>query len=171
MFGQERRVGVGSERCSSLARSSGRRGGSESEASVVLLWPGLLIREAIRRQARDRSECSSQRGGLESENKRCSSLARPPGWRTSVGVGTGVWPGLPVGEAVRRRAGVRSERCSSSGRRGGPESEAGVVPPRSGLPVGDLDRPSGLSFRFLGCPRSCASFATFVCWAEPLLEN
>ena len=51
------------------------------------------------------------------------------------------WPGLLVGEAVRRWASVGSERWSSfvrpSSRRGGPESEAGTVPPRPGLPVGD----------------------------------
>jgi len=72
-----------------------------------------------------------------------------------------------------RRAEVGSERRSSwarpFGRRGGPESEAGVVPPRLGLPVGDLDRPFGMSFRYLGRPMSCASFATLsarlsLCW-------
>ena len=51
------------------------------------------------------------------------------------------WLGLPVREAVWRWAGVGSERCSSfvrrSGRRGGPESEAGAVPPWPGLLVGD----------------------------------
>ena len=44
------------------------------------------------------------------------------------------WPGLPVGEAIQRRIGDRSER---SGRRGGPESEAGAVPPWPGLLVRD----------------------------------
>ena len=73
------------------------------------------------------------------------------------------WPGLLVGGAGQsqkqatfllgqafrseRWARVRSEHCSSSvrsfGQRGGLESEAGVVPPWPGLPVGD--RPSGLS--------------------------
>ena len=43
-------------------------------------------------------------------------------------------PGLLVGEAVQRRAGDRSER---SGQRGGPKLEAGAIPPRPGLPVGD----------------------------------
>ena len=52
--------------------------------------------------------------------------------RSESKVGLGV--GLPIGEAVRRRAGDQSER---SGRRGGSESEAGAVPPRLGLPVGD----------------------------------
>ena len=54
---------------------------------------------------------------------------------------SGVWPGLPVGEAVRKWAGVGSECCSyfvrPSGRRGGPESEVGAVPPRPDLPVED----------------------------------
>ena len=57
-----------------------------------------------------------------------------PRLETWVGVGSGVWPGLPIGEAIRRWARDRSE-CS--GRRGGSESEAGTVPPRPGLPVGD----------------------------------
>ena len=43
-----------------------------------------------------------------------------------VRVGSSVWPGLPVGEAVQRRAGDRSER---SGQRCGPESEASAIPP------------------------------------------
>ena len=47
------------------------------------------------------------------------------------------------GQALRseKRVGVRSERCSSSvrpsGRRGGLVSEASIVPPWPGLPVGD----------------------------------
>ena len=70
------------------------------------------------------------------------------------------WPGLPVGES-------------------GPESEASAVPSWPGLPVGEAGRSrkrapflfgqafrseTGSSFwpvvRFLGRPRSCASFAT-----------
>ena len=79
------------------------------------------------------------------------------------------WPGLPVREAVRRWARVRSERCSSSSRRGKPESEAGAVPPWPCISVGDLDRLFGSSFRFLGRPRSCVSFAMSpagpsLCW-------
>ena len=72
------------------------------------------------------SDCASRRGVV-------SRGSAHPRSETRVGVGSGVWLGLPVGEAVRRRAGDQSER---SGRRGGPESEAGVVPPRPGLPVG-----------------------------------
>ena len=36
-----------------------------------------------------------------------------PRLETRVRVGSGIWPGLPVEEAIRRRAGVGSERCSS----------------------------------------------------------
>ena len=61
-----------------------------------------------------------------------------PRSETWVGVGSGVWPGLSVGEAVRRRAGDRSER---SGQRGGPESEAGAIPPRLGLSIKDWIAP------------------------------
>ena len=57
-----------------------------------------------------------------------------PRLETRVGVKSGVWPGLPVGEAVRKRAGHRSEH---SGQRSRPKSEAGALPPRPGLPVGD----------------------------------
>ena len=40
-------VRVGSERCSSLARPFGRRGGPESEVSVVPPWLGLLVGDWI----------------------------------------------------------------------------------------------------------------------------
>ena len=89
------------------------------------------------------SVCASRRGAVN----RGSAHSRSEKW---VGVGSGVLARPLVGEAVWRRAGVGSERCSSFGRRGGPESEAGAIPPRLGLPVGDLDRPSGLSLRFFG---------------------
>ena len=78
-----------------------------------------------------------------------------------------------MGEAVRKWAGVGSEHSSSfarpSGQRSGPESEAGTVPPWPGFPVGRLDCPSGLSFRFLCWPGSRALFATLsagpsLCW-------
>ena len=81
------------------------------------------------------------------------------------------WPGLPVGEAVRRRAGVGSERCFFSGRRGGPESEVSAVPPRPDLPVGDLDRPSGLSFRYFGPAQESRVVRNVICWAEPFLGS
>ena len=76
------------------------------------------------------SDCASRRGAVSRGSAHSRSEKR-------VRVGSGVWPGLPIGEAVRRRAEVGSERCSSSGRRGGSKSEAGVVPPQPGLPVGD----------------------------------
>ena len=83
-------------------------------------------------------------------------------------------PGLPVGEAgrSRKRAPFLFGQAFRSERRAGVESER-----RSSLarPSGwRLDRPSGLSFRYLGRPRSCASFATSYagpsfCWeADPL---
>jgi hypothetical protein len=46
-FRSERRAGVGSERCSSLVRPSGRTGGLESEAGAVPPWPGLLVGDYI----------------------------------------------------------------------------------------------------------------------------
>ena len=117
-------------------------------------------------------------------------LARPRS-KTRVRVGSGVWPGLPVREAVRRRARVGSERYSSLvrpfGRRG--RLEAGWRPKRAlqserraGVESGrrsSLARPSGrrsdcpfgLSSRFLGRPMSCALFATLSAWAEPLLGS
>ena len=42
-FWSEKRAGVGSERRSSLARPSGRRGGLESKASAGPPWPGLPV--------------------------------------------------------------------------------------------------------------------------------
>ena len=79
------------------------------------------------------SDCASRRGVV------CRGSAHPRSEKR-VGVGSGVWPGLPVGEAVRRRAGVGSKCCSSlvrpSGRRGGTESEPSILPPQPGLPVG-----------------------------------
>ena len=74
--------------------------------------------------------CASWRGAVSRGSMHPRSEKR-------VEVRSGVWLGLLVGEAIWRRARVGSERCSSSGRRGGPESEAGIVPPRSNLPVGD----------------------------------
>ena len=80
------------------------------------------------------SDCASWRGVVSMGSAHPRSEKR-------VGVRSGVWPGLPVGEAIQRWARVRSERCSSlvrpSGRRGGSESEEGTVPPQPGLSVGD----------------------------------
>ena len=100
-----------------------------------------------------------------------------PRSETRVGVESSVWPGLPVREAVRRRARVGSERCSSSvrpsSRRGGPKSEAGVVPPRLGLLVRDWIILLAYHLSILGQPMSCALFTTLsagpsLCWkADP----
>ena len=83
------------------------------------------------------------------------------------------WPGLPVGEAIRRWAGDGGERCSSFvrpfGRRGGPESEAGAVPPRLGLPVGDWF--VLLACRCFGPVHELRVVHNVVCWAEPLLGS
>ena len=73
------------------------------------------------------SDCTSRRGVV-------SRGSAHPWSETRVGVGSGVWPGLPIREVVRRRAGDRNER---SGRRDGPESETSVFPPRPGLLVKD----------------------------------
>ena len=75
-FRSEGRAGVGSERCSSSARPSGRRGGPKSEARP-----------------------SGRRGGPESEvSERHSSLARPSGQRLDhhFGPSLGFWasPGV-----------------------------------------------------------------------------
>ena len=73
------------------------------------------------------SDCASRR--------RAVSRGLPYPWsETRVGVGSDVRPGPPVGEAIRRWVGDRSERF---GRRGGPESKADAVPPRLGLPIGE----------------------------------
>ena len=71
------------------------------------------------------SDCVSWRGAVSRGSAHPQSEKR-------VGVRSGVGPSLLVREAIWRRAGDRSER---SGRRGGLESEAGVVPPRLGLPI------------------------------------
>ena len=72
-------------------------------------------------------------------------------------VRSSVWLGLPVGEAIRRWARDQSER---SGRRGGLESEAGVVPPWPGLPVGDWITLLACRLGICTDPGVCASFAT-----------
>ena len=58
-----------------------------------------------------------------------SRVWRTPGWRRESELEVVLWPGPSVGEG--------GDRCGSSGRIGGPESEVGAVPPRLGLPVGD----------------------------------
>ena len=69
-----------------------------------------------------------------------------------------LWIGLPIEEAIQRRAGDRSER---SGRRGWARVGSGRRS-SSAMPSGRrLDRPSGLSSRYLGRPMSCALLANF----------
>ena len=103
------------------------------------------------------SDCASRR-------RAASRGSVHPRSETWVGVGSGVWPGLPVGEVgwSRKRALFLLGQAFRSERRAGVGSEHRSSP-WPGLPVGD--RPSGLSFRYLGRPRSCALFATSS--AEP----
>ena len=112
------------------------------------------------------SDCASWRRAVS------RSLTHPQP-KTRVIVRSGVWPSLLVGEAVRRWAGVGSERCfffvRLSGRRGGPESKVGAVPPRPGLSVGDWIVLLACCSGVLGRPMSCALFATLsagscLCW-------
>ena len=76
----KKRVRVGSERRSSLARPSGQRGRLESEAGAVPPWLGLPVGEAgwSRRRAGQAFQ-SERRAGVGSERR--SSLARPSGQR------------------------------------------------------------------------------------------
>ena len=80
-----------------------------------------------------------------------------PQSETRVRVRSGVWPGLPVGEVVRRRAGVGSQAFRSerrvrveSGRRSSSARPSGRR----------VHCPFGLSLRCLDWPNSCTSFAT-----------
>ena len=107
------------------------------------------------------SDCASRRGAVS----RGSAHPRSETW---VRVRSGVWLGLLVEEAVRsqkrallllseafrseRQARVKSGRHFSSARAFGWR----------------LDHPSGLSFRYLGWPKSCALVRNVVCWAKPL---
>ena len=118
------------------------------------LFPGPYLAGVSGRLVPVSSDCASWRGAVSRGSARPRSEKR-------VGVVSGVWPGFPVGEVVRRRARDRSEH---SGRRGGPEPKAGAVPPRSGLPVGDQIVLLAYPFSYLGQPRSCALSS----WAEPL---
>ena len=113
----------------------------------------------------------------------CRALVRPSGRRhglESKAMLPSPRPGLPVGGAGRSQKWCLAR---PSGRRGHPE--AGWRPKRalqserwarvgsgchssSPRPFGQrLDRPSGLSFRYLGRPMSCALYV----WAEPLLGS
>ena len=131
------------------------------------------------------SDCASRRRAVSRGSVR-------PRSETWVRVRSGVWPGLPVGEA----GGVGSERCSSLARPFGRRcrSEVGRCQKRalfllceafrserrarvgsgrrssSARPSSQrLDCPPGLLFRCLGQPMSCALFATLsaglnLCW-------
>ena len=90
------------------------------------------------------SDCASRRGAV-------GRGQRFPSWRSGPESEVAFWPGLPVQETVQRQARDRSER---SGQRGGPESEASVVPPRPGLPVRDWIVLLACLSRYLGRPMS-----------------
>ena len=110
------------------------------------------------------SDCASRRRAV-------SRGSAHPQSETQVGVESGVWPGLSVGEAGQSRkralflfgqafrsesqAGVRSERCSSLARPSGRR----------------LDRPSSLLISYLGQPRSLRVVRNVVCRVEPLLGS
>ena len=64
---------------------------------------------------------------------RCTKKSQS-GWRCGVGVGGSALPGLPVGETVRRR--LETEVSARVGEVGW-SRQAGAVPPRPDLPVGD----------------------------------
>ena len=103
------------------------------------------------------SDYASQRGVVnagsvhlvgEAGRSRKFRLARPSSRRGRLEAG---WRPKRVLRS-ERRAGVGSGRRSSLAR-------------SSGL---RLDRPSGMSFRYLGRPKGCALFTALVYWAEPL---
>ena len=133
------------------------------------VWPGLSVRDAG--QSRKRAPfLLGQACWLERQarvgSERCSSLARPSSQRGGSESEVVLWLGLPVGEAVRRWAGDRSER---SGQRGGPESEAGAIPPRPGLPVRDWISPLVyLLGTWAGPLVACCLLRLSLCWkADP----
>ena len=114
----------------------------------VLLYLLLLFPSPHQAGVPDRlvpvgSDCASQRRAVS----RCSVYPRS---ETRVRVGSGVWPGLPVGEAGQswKRALFLLSQAFLSERQARVKSEC-----YSSLaqPFGRrLDRPSGLSFRYLG---------------------
>ena len=99
--------------------------------------------------------------GCASWRRAVSRVFTYPGQRHGVGVGGSALPGLPVGETVRRR--LETEVSASVGDVGR-SRQAGAVPPRPDLPVGDWTVLLACCFRLLGRPMSCALSA----WAEPL---
>ena len=121
---------------------SPHRAGVPSRLVLVSSHYASRRRAVSRGSVRSRSEMR-----VEAGSERLSSSARPSG----------------------RRGRLESE-ARPSGRRGGPESEASERRFSLARPSGRrLDRSSGPSLDFLGRPRSCASFAIVVCWAELLL--
>ena len=107
------------------------------------------------------SDCASRRRAV-------SRGSAHPRSETRVGVGSGVWPGLPVGEAVLE-AGWRPKRALQSERRAGVKS--GLHSSLARHSGWRSDRPSGLSFRYLGRPMSCMFVCKVVRCAEPLLGS
>jgi len=74
-------------------------------------------------------------------------------------------PGLPIGEAVRRR--LESEVSTPVGEVGRSSRRVGAVPLRPNLPVGDWTALLAHYFRLLGRSTSCV----LPVWAEPWRES
>jgi len=130
-------------------RPSGQRGIPELKVSAVPPWPGLLIREAGQSQKRAPflllARPFGRRGGLESE----ASVVPP-------------LPGLPVGEAGRSRKQDLPVGEASQSRKRAPFFLGQAFQSKAGSPFCPV-------VRFLGWPRSCASFAVSsvvlcFCW-------
>ena len=125
------------------------------------LFPGPYRASVPGRLVPVGSECASWRRAV------CRGLVHPQ-LETRVGVGSSALA-RPSGRRGRPEAGWRPKRALRS------ERWAGVGSGRrssSARPSGrKLDRPSGLSFRYLGRPRSCASFATLSTGPSLLLGS
>ena len=81
---------------------------------------------------------------------------------------------MVFGQAFRSErpsGGEPESKVRPSGRRGGPESEAGAVPPRPGLPVGDWIALLAYRLGTWAGPRVARLVRNVVCWAEPLLGS
>ena len=99
--------------------------------------------------------------GCSSRRRAVSRVFAYLGRRRGVRVGGSALPGLSVGETARRR--LETEVSAPVGEVGR-SRQAGAVPPRPVLPVGDWTTLLPCCFRLLGRPMSCALSA----WAEPL---
>ena len=130
------------------------------------LFPGPYRAGVPGRLASVGPDCSSRRGAVGRGSTSSWSEKR-------VGAGSCV-EARPFGRRGRPEVGWRPKRALRS------ERWAGVRSGRrssSARPSGwRLDRPSGLSFMFLGWPRSCASFAMLsaglsLCWEAGPREN